>query len=196
MNPEEKSKIFEKELSFINNVEIKKFTERAIQLLPDYFFKIPASTSRKYHPQFAAGEGGLVRHTKAATILAKELFRLSMFNHFSDDEKDIILSSLLLHDGNKAGNLGLHTVADHPILMSQFLKNNPELSKMISGEWLLLICNNIEHHMGEWTRDYKTGEEILEKPKGRMQNFVHLMDYIVSRRVIEFNFEAMLSEEL
>lgn len=194
MNPEEKSKIFERELSFIKNNDIKNFTKRAIQLLPDYFFKIPASTSRKYHPQFAAGDGGLVRHTRAAVILANELFRLSMFSKFSEDEKDIILSSLILHDGNKAGNLGLHTVAEHPLLMSQFIRKSPELNKMLPEKWISLICENIEHHMGEWTRDYKTGEEILEKPKGKMQNFVHLMDYIVSRRVIEFNFEAELSD--
>jgi hypothetical protein len=194
MNQEEKVEFFKFELSLINDNKIRKFTEKALGLLPDYFFVIPASTGGKYHPKFAAGEGGLVRHTQAAVRLAYELFRLNMLSYFSETEKDIIISSLILHDGNKAGDLGLHTVPEHPILMSDFLKNNEELKDIISEDLLLLICENIAHHMGQWTKDYKTGKEILEQPKGKMQNFVHLIDYIVSRRVIEFNLEAELSK--
>jgi len=194
MNPEEKIKKFEIELSFIKNDKIREFTEKAIGLLPDYFFVIPASTSRKYHPQFAAGEGGLVRHTQAAVRLAKELFRLDMLQYLSDDDKDLVLASLILHDGNKAGKMGLHTVAEHPLLMSDFLKNNSELKGIISDQWLDTICGNIEHHMGQWTQDYKTGKQVLNPPKGRMQNFVHLIDYIVSRRMVEINLEAKMSD--
>lgn len=194
MNIDERKKIFEKELTLIKNDQVRNFTEKTLELLPDYFFTIPASTSRKYHPQFAAGDGGLVRHTQAAVRLAYEWFRLEMFNHFSDIEKDLILSSLLLHDGMKAGTIGLHTTSNHPLLMGKLIRENSEIKNLLPEDWIKMIIGNIEHHMGAWTKDYKTGEKILEKPKGKIQNFVHLIDYTISRRCIEFNFEAKLSE--
>lgn len=193
MDIDKRKNIFEKELTLIKNNQIRDFTEKTLELLPDYFFTIPASTTRKYHPQFAAGEGGLVRHTQAAVRLANEWFRLEMFDYFSDIEKDLILSSLLLHDGMKAGKIGLHTVSNHPLLMGEFINKNKDIKNLLPENWIKIIIGNIEHHMGQWTKDYKTKEEILEKPKGKMQNFVHLCDYTISRKLIEVNLKADLS---
>lgn len=193
MQQSEKIATFETELSYIENEDIRRFTSMAIGELPDYFFKIPASTSRKYHPEFAAGEGGLVRHTKGATRIAKELFRLEMFGLFSNIEKDIIVASMILHDGIKAGTEGLHTVTNHPLLMADFLRTDKELGEIISQSWINSIAGNIETHMGQWTADYKTGQIILEKPNTKMQNFCHLCDYLASRKCIEMNLDAPLS---
>ena len=63
---------FKKELNYINNSRIKKSLIIMINKLPDYFFEVPASSTGKYHPKFALGEGGLVRHTKVAVRLAHE----------------------------------------------------------------------------------------------------------------------------
>ena len=49
---ENKSKIFERELEWFKDDGKKQFTEILIENAPDYFFKIPASTSKKYHPPF------------------------------------------------------------------------------------------------------------------------------------------------
>ncbi len=193
MQKPEKVATFRTELSYINNEDIRKFTAVAITELPNYFFKIPASTSKKYHPEFAAGEGGLVRHTKGVVRIAKELFRLEMFDGFSDVEKDLILSALILHDGIKAGADGAYTVANHPILMADFLRTDEELKKIISQEWINVISGNVATHMGEWVEDWKTKEIILEKPSTKMQNFCHLCDYLASRKCIEMNLDAPLS---
>ena len=67
---EEKTKVFEKELSYINNPRYKEGAQKLISLLPDYFFEVPASSTGKYHPSFALGSGGLVRHTKVAVRFA------------------------------------------------------------------------------------------------------------------------------
>lgn len=191
MNSEEKIQVFDFELSLIQNNDIKHFTKNVISQLPDYFFVIPASTSGKYHPKFALGEGGLVRHTKAAVRIAKELLRLEMFHHFSDREKDDILSALMLHDGQKAGTLGMHTVTEHPILMGNFISN---FSDLIPQEDFNIIQGSILHHMGSWTKDFKTGKEVLDKPQNKIENFVHLVDYLASRHIIEVDLEAKLSE--
>ena len=68
-----KKDIFKTEINYIRNPEYQKNAEVLIELLPDYFFEVPASSTGKYHPKFASGEGGLVRHTKAAVRIAHEL---------------------------------------------------------------------------------------------------------------------------
>lgn len=66
-----KSENFRCELSKIKDENIKKSTEYILNLLPDYFYTMPASTSGKYHPEFSLGEKGLVRHVKVASRIAE-----------------------------------------------------------------------------------------------------------------------------
>ena len=64
---------FRTEIRYIRNARLADNIKKMIELLPDYFFEIPASSTGKYHPSFALGEGGLVRHTKAAVRIGHEL---------------------------------------------------------------------------------------------------------------------------
>jgi 23S rRNA maturation-related 3'-5' exoribonuclease YhaM len=190
-----KNSIFEYELSFIKNPDIKNFTIRALESLPDYFYEVPASSSGKYHPQYALGQGGLVRHTKAAVRIALELFRCeTVTGHYSDNTKDIIISALLLHDGCKHGlNDSKYTITEHPIVVVEMIRNNNDLNNLLDKEIFDKIMNGILTHMGQWTSDYKTGKEVLEKPKTGIQNFIHMCDYLASRKSIEINFEVGVS---
>ena len=190
-----KNSIFDYELSFIKNPDIKNFTIRALESLPDYFYEVPASSSGKYHPQYALGKGGLVRHTKAAVRIALELFRCeTVTGHYSDNTKDIIISALLLHDGCKHGlNNSKYTITEHPIVVVEMIRNNNDLNNLLDKEIFDKIMNGILTHMGQWTSDYKTGKEVLEKPKTGIQNFIHMCDYLASRKSIEINFEAGVS---
>ena len=55
-------KLFEREINLIVDEDlrmaVKSYMEEAV---PAYFWTDGASSSGKYHPQFAQGEGGLVR---------------------------------------------------------------------------------------------------------------------------------------
>lgn len=186
-----KIKTFEKELNYINDNSIKNFTTQVLLKLPDYFWIVGASSTGKYHPKFSLGESGLIRHTKVAVTIAMDLLQLEMMNSYSDLEKDIVISSLLLHDGLKHGfDGGKYTVAEHPLLIAEFVADS-EFNNMISNPTLQLIIGCLRSHMGEWTQDYKTKREILPKPKGKLQNFVHLCDYLSSRKYFEdFNFDV------
>lgn len=73
---------FNKEIALIKNKSIRDFASICIQFVPKYFFEIPASSSGKYHPSYALGEGGLVRHTKAAIAIAQEFLKLEMYLNF------------------------------------------------------------------------------------------------------------------
>ncbi len=187
--------IFNTELGYINNSNIKEFTERALNKLPEYFFMIPASSTGKFHPSYALGDGGLVRHTKAAVRIAVELFRMGCFK-YSKDEEDMIISSLILHDGCKSGlEKSKYTVTEHPLIVAKFIKDNPDINNCIDNNILEIITGCIESHMGIWNYDYKTKKEVMPKPKTKMQNFVHLCDYIASRKCLEFNFDVEVKRD-
>lgn len=176
--------IFTEELSYIQDEEKREITKDLIRQLPDYFFTIPASSTGKYHPSYALSEGGLVRHTKAAVRIAIDLLRLDMFSGLSKN-KDEIIAALLLHDGMKNGAGGNWSVADHPLIVSNFIMN-----ELNGSEFAYQLCDLISTHMGQFNTDYKTGEEILPKPSNKAQAFVHLCDYLASRKYLEFNFEV------
>lgn len=186
----EKSIIFEKELNFIKNLKLRDFAKEMIERLPDYFFEIPASSTGKYHPGYAQNKGGLVRHTQASVRIAKELFRNNTVQNLDDIEKDIVIISLLLHDGLKNGeNYQCCTAKNHPLQIVNFIKEQKDITGLINAEILNDILGCIASHMGEWNTD-NTGERILPIPRYNTEKFVHLCDYLASRKLIEINFEV------
>lgn len=181
--------MFEVELSWIQNSTIKEFATKAVSKLPDYFFEVAASSTGKYHPEYSLGSGGLVRHTKAAVTIAKELLNLEQNNTYSNDEKDVILASLILHDGLKHGLAGSKfTVATHPTEVANWLKNDGELTSMIEFSLFEILIGAISSHMGQWNTDYRSKKEILPKPVTNIEKFVHMCDYLASRKYLLFDF--------
>ena len=59
---------------------------------------------------------------------------------------------------------------------------------MLAEEQLDFLCGCIASHMGQWSTDYKTGREILPKPKTAAQKYVHMADYLASRKFLIFDF--------
>ena len=182
--------VFEKELSHIKNEKIRTACEIMIEKLPDYFYEIPASSTGKYHPDYATGKGGLLRHTKAAVRIGYELLSNPIIgDKYKSDEKDLMLMGLLLHDGLKLGNpKEKYTRFDHPILMANYIKEN-EKELGLSKSEIQFLQDVIKTHMGVWTTDYN-GEEVLEKPKTKYQSFVHMCDYLASRKCILLPFDS------
>ena len=180
-----KTSIFSYELSKIKDKNIKKFTIEVINNLPEYFFITGASSTGKYHPKFTNGEGGLIRHTKAVVGIALELFGCSTIQNFTDKEKDLIISALILHDGLKLGeNCEKYTVSTHPIEIVNFIVKK-EIHKNLPVEDFNIISNIIRTHMGEWNKDYKTKKVVLPLPKDNLQIFAHMCDYLASRKILE-----------
>ena len=192
MENEEKIRTFEKELNYIYNPNIKKFAEEAIKILPNYFFKAPASSTSRHHPKFAQGESGLLRHTIAAIKIAVELFRTDLWE-LTSDKKDLILASLILHDGFKLGiNEEKYTRFDHPLIVCEELSKNKCLKDLLPEEQFEFIIENIKSHMGKW-RFSKDNKEIMPVPKTVSQKLTHLADYLSSRKIIEINFNEEIS---
>lgn len=184
-----KSLKFSKELEYIKSEKIKNACQKMIELLPDYFFEVPASSTGKYHPDYALGEGGLLRHTKAAVRIAYELLNDPCIgDKYTQDEKDLMIMALILHDGLKSGlNHEKYTRFDHPILIADYIMDNEE-ELGFEVEEIEFLCDAVKTHMGSWTTDYD-GVEVLEKPKTKYQNFVHMCDYLASRKCLLVPFD-------
>ena len=189
MTIENKINSFKKELEYINNPRYKKSAEVLVGLLPDYFFNVPASSTGKYHPSFSLGDGGLLRHTKAAVRIAKEMFNdESISGAYSKNENDLMIIALIMHDGLKSGlKKSEYTKFEHPILVCDYIKENEDKTEFTDKE-IQFITHVISSHMGPWnTNSYSN--VILPKPESKFQRFVHMCDYLASRKFLNVKFD-------
>lgn len=190
MTSKKKEQVFEKEYLYINNDDLRKDAKYLVSNLPDYFFEVDASSTGKYHPKYAAGDGGLTRHVKSACKFANELLSNPIIGKpYSDRDKDLIIIALLIHDGLKYGpkEKEKYTRFDHPILASDYAKANKDKLSMTDEE-LEKMANAVASHMGPWnTNSYS--EVVLPIPKAPMEKFVHMCDYLASRRFINLDFD-------
>lgn len=184
-----KVEIFSVEINYIKNADLKESLKLIVDKLPDYFFYEAASSTGKYHPKYALGEGGLLRHSKAATKIGLELLNNPLIgSKYSPREKDMLLLSLLVHDGLKRGlTEEKYTRVDHPILMANFILDNYQTFKL-NLEDAKFISDVIKTHMGPYNTDFN-GNVVLETPKNKYQSFVHMCDYLASRKCLEVPFD-------
>ena len=186
----EKIEYFNKEYEYIKNDKKKNDIRYLVSKLPDYFFEISASSTGKYHPDFASTSHGLVKHTKVAVRIAKELLDNPGLNNFTNDEKDIIIMALILHDGCKSGMVKeKYTRFDHPLIICDLINENRSKLSLNDDE-VNLLTKIISSHMGIWNKDYN-GNEVLPIPKDKYQRFVHLCDYLSSKKFIDIKFDGI-----
>lgn len=184
----DKVSYFDKEYCYIKDDKKREDLKYLVSELPDYFFEIPASSTGKYHPEFASTKNGLVKHTKVAVRIAKELLDNPGLNNFKDNEKDIIIMALTLHDGLKKGNPEeKYTKVDHPLLASSFIMERKDKLSLNNGE-LDLFTRIISSHMGIWNKDFNDNE-VLPIPKDKYERFVHMCDYLSSKKFINVEFD-------
>lgn len=181
--------IFTEELGTIENDDIREFCINILKTeAPDYFYTVAASSTGKYHPQYALGEGGLVRHTKAAMRFLNHMLSVEHIkSRFSARQQDLLRVAMICHDMRKHGDNGsAYTVFDHPIIAAEAVRKHKDES--LSNEEVEFIASAIETHMGEWNTDRRSCT-VLPKPITAAQQIVHLSDYLASRKQIELTFD-------
>ena len=188
----ENAKIFDSILNTIENEDIRYFAEQCIETIPDYFWEVGASSTGKYHPQYALGDLGLARHTCALVRFLNHILSVDCFgNKFTSREKDLMRVAGMMHDTRKSGDDEAYTKNkftkfDHPLLAANEIRT---LIGFISEEELELVATTIESHMGQWNTD-KRSKVVLPLPKNKYQKMLHLADYLASRKDIEVLFDG------
>jgi hypothetical protein len=196
MEATEKIKYFINEIAYILNPIIRGLAIKAVSSLPDYFFVVPASSTGKYHPAYSLGTGGLANHTRAAVRIAMDLARMDEYK-FTPDEIDLAVAALLVHDGWKSGVIQeTFSRADHPKVAATELQDNADLNTLLPPAQFEIFLRLVARHMGQWNKDYKTGQEIMNKPETPLEKFVHLCDYLASRKCLTMNFDVEVTREL
>ena len=183
-------------LATIVNEDIRKFAEVLVDGLPNYIWEVGASSTGKYHPQYSLGAGGLMRHQIAVVRFLNYFFELEQYNtKFTSREMDLMRIAGLVHDGRKSGEQvdyerSKFTKFDHPIQMANVIRSFD--GAYLNHDEIEFIAHCVESHMGQWNIDRKTGE-VLEKPTDDCQHFVHLADYLASRKDLTMAFDNVES---
>lgn len=194
----EKAKIFDSVLNTIENQDIRYFAEQCIETILDYFWEVGASSTGKYHPQYALGDLGLARHTCALVRFLNHILNVDCFgDRFTSREKDLMRVAGMMHDTRKSGDdeaykKSKYTKFDHPLLAANEVRS---LIGFIPEEELEIIAVMIESHMGQWNTD-KRSSVILPLPTNKYQKLLHLADYLASRKDIEVLFDGYEAPEL
>ena len=183
---EQRLSLFESELASIKNPEYRRFLEDVLAAADDYFFDMPASTTGKYHPTFALGEGGLVRHTRAVVFIARSIGEANIYD---SEHLDMITVASVVHDIKKKGNDGsAFTSKDHPECAVKLLKEiYSQKPYGIPSDKFQEICDAVECHMGQWG---------TRKPSTRFEFALHSADYIASRKQLRYTlFDELASTD-
>lgn len=178
------SEIFSKEVGAIKDKELANAVAKFLdEEVPPYFYEVAASSTGKYHPWYSLGYGGLVRHTKAAVLIAVDLLSLEQNK---DLPSDLIIAALILHDTFKHGDIDSgYTEFFHPNFAADALSDYAE---EIDVPAFRDIANLVATHMGQWNASIYASHK-LSKPVSEAQKFVHMCDYLASRKYLTVEVE-------
>lgn len=191
MTKEEKLACFTNELASITDVKLREFVETILNETGDWFYHDAASTSGRYHPKFALGDGGLVRHTRAVVYWVKELSRSEMFN-VNTHQTDLLIAAAIMHDIRKhtatGGYIAKHARAAYDLVV----ETQTKLPDLVSADDVKYIADAISTHMGIW--GVRDGER---KPTSDSEKLLHIADLMASRKesILEI-FEPTAQAEL
>ena len=179
-------------LATIVNKDIREFATVLIEGLPNYIWEVGASSTGKYHPAYSLGVGGLMRHQIAVVRFLNYFFELEQYNtKFTSREMDLMRVAGLIHDGRKSGEQANYerskfTKFDHPLQMANIIRGYD--GQYLNHDELEFMAHCIESHMGQWSTDRKSSV-VLPKPMDEYQHFVHLADYLASRKDLTMVFD-------
>lgn len=181
---------FEEELQMIKNDGVRNCVIEVLKHVSDEFYHAPASSTGKYHPEYALGDGGLYRHTRAAVKIANDLLDIEWYkNMFTDLKRDYIIAALILHDTCKSGKDwdSKYTMHTHPLQAADLVEKTLEGSLMMDDAEE--IARLISTHMGQWCEPGRWNKyddrAVLPKPQTDDEFFVHMCDYLASRKFLE-----------
>ena len=186
-------------LNTIVNDDIREFAKVLVEGLPNYIWEVGASSTGKYHPQYSLGHNGLMRHQIAVVRFLNYFFELEQYNtKFTSREMDLMRVAGLVHDGRKSGEQSDYekskfTKFDHPMQMANVIRSYD--GQYLNHDEIEFISHCIESHMGSWNTDRKS-KMVLPKPLDDYQHFVHLADYLASRKDLTMAFDETIQPKV
>lgn len=161
------------EIELIEDEEIRKQTRDALARgTPDYFWKVPATSSGYYHNTYSKGKHGLWIHVKMGVTAYERMVRSYVEQGLiSEKEADMGRAAMLLHDMLKYGHKyesGDHTRSNHDVMAGMWVGKNTDLPTP--------VVRAVERHNGPWY-DGPTPE-----PDDHLSQLVHMADMVASTK--------------
>ena len=166
------------EVAQIDDFDIREFVKKTLDEVDPIHRIKPASSTGKYHPKYAAGEGGLIRHIKVTVRNVIELIRATPA---VESEKDELIAAAILHDMWKypEGRDHEFTAFDHPALGGQWCKDHgfDTIGRLIAA------------HQGIWTTSRQMPGFENEQPRKFDEWILHFSDLMASRAYLACDFD-------
>lgn len=168
------------EVAQIDDYGIREFVKMTLDNVDPIHRIKPASSTGKYHPKYASGEGGLIRHIKVVVQNVIELIRATPA---VESEKDELIAAAILHDMWKypEGRDHEFTAFDHPALGGQWCKDHgfDTIGRLIAA------------HQGIWTTSRQMPGFENEQPRKFDEWVLHYSDLMASRAYLACDFDEL-----
>ena len=168
------------EVAQIDDDEIRNFIKMTLDNVDPIHRIKPASSTGKYHPKYAAGEGGLIRHTK---VVVRNIIELIRATPAIECEKDELIAAAIIHDMWKypEGRDHEFTAFDHPALGGKWCKDHgfETIGRLVAA------------HQGIWTTSRQMPGFENEQPRKFDEWCLHYSDLLASRTYLRCDFDKM-----
>ena len=196
----EKKAVFKELLDKFETEEMRLYCEDMIELIPDYIFTMPSSTSGKFHNATQCQPHGQIYHIIMFGAIMNYLLDLkcNQEKFKSSIQRDAMRCVPIFHDAIKCGWDGSqYTVHEHPMLAGQWIRET-HVEHDIDDTIKERIARMVERHSGEWTTN-KRSAVVLPEPENEMEILVHECDILSSRPDIDMQpseyLKSILGEE-
>ena len=196
----EKKAVFKELLDKFETEEMRLYCEDMIELIPDYIFTMPSSTSGKFHNATQCQPHGQIYHIIMFGSIMNYLLALkcNQEKFKSSIQRDAMRCVPIFHDAIKCGWDGSqYTVHEHPMLAGQWIRET-HVEHDIDDTIKERIARMAERHSGAWTTN-KRSAVVLPEPENEMEILVHECDILSSRPDIDMQpseyLKSVLGEE-
>jgi hypothetical protein len=176
--------LLEGEIKHFTDLGIQKFIEACIEEFPDYFWKVPASGSGKFHPEDENTPGGLVTHTRRVIRMIEHLGNLYGLSFW---ETDVLRAAAILHDSFCKGLNGQSRNTNTDVFHPLYVRHNfPWVGfgdRYTDEKTYDEIMYCVESHSARWSVS-----KVLNVDK-KLPNIFKVADYIASRKEIKVKVE-------
>lgn len=168
------------EVAQIDDDDIRNFVKMTLDNVDPIHRIKPASSTGKYHPKYAAGEGGLIRHIK---VVVRNVIELIRATPAVESEKDELIAAAIIHDMWKypEGRDHEFTAFDHPALGGQWCKDHgfETIGRLVAA------------HQGIWTTSRQMPGFENEQPRKFDEWVLHFADLMASRAYLACDFDEL-----
>ena len=181
-----KKAVFKELLDKFETEEMRLYCEDMIELIPDYIFTMPSSTSGKFHNATQCQTHGQIYHIIMFGTIMNYLLALkcNQEKFKSPIQRDAMRCVPCFHDAVKCGwNGSQYTVHEHPMLAGAWVRET-KVEHDIGNEIKEMIARMCERHSGEFTSS-KRSKVVLPEPETEAEIFCHECDILSSRADID-----------